>query len=158
MVSICVLKTQRTFQRMDFDKAITELTAVQQLISFWTHTIDMYMLQFYEHKTSMISTCLPITTIISKLAEVHTEEAYMGAIRAGLKRSIAFLPEEARISIESYFEDRLNILHNSDVRPDLVKCDVIFGDKDPTNFYYSGVRLHEKVPLTSAEFKTILNL
>lgn len=136
---------------MNFEQGTTTLTDVQQLISFWTHTIDIYMLQFYEHKTSMTGTCLPVTKIISDLTGVYTEEAYMGAIRSGFKHSIAALPEDARLPIEFYLEDCLRVLQKSGVRSDLIKCDVIFGDKNPTNFYYSGVRLQEGVPLTSEE-------
>ena len=136
---------------MNFEEGTTTLTDVQQLISFWTHTIDIYMLQFYEYKTSMISPCVPVTKTMSDITGIFSEEAYMGAIRAGFKHSITSLPEDARVPIECYFEDRLRTLKKSGVRSDLIKCDVIFGNKNPTNFYYSGVRLQEGVPLTSEE-------
>lgn len=136
---------------MNFEQGTTTLTDVQQLISFWTHTIDIYMLQFHEYKTSMICTCVPVTKTVSDITGIFSEEAYMGAIRAGFKHSIAALPEDVRLPIECYLEDRLRTLKKNGVRSDLIKCDVIFGDKNPTNFYYSGVRLQEGVPLTSEE-------
>ena len=136
---------------MSFKSGNEDTTPEQQMIAFWTHTIDMYMYQFYEHRSTMAGICCPVTKTVTNLTGITSEEALMGAVRAGLKECIAALPDNVRISVEEYFVEKVRMLYTIYSYQDLIKCDVIFGDKDPTNFYYSGVRLQHHVPLTSKE-------
>ena len=136
---------------MSFRHGFSELAPVQQAIAFWTHAIDMLCDQFWAHGTSMgVRAVTPMSEILSDVTGIQYENTYLGAVRAGFAHTIAGLPEEVRTPVERYLDDRLNGMRLI-LKKELLNCDVLFGNKDPTNFFYSGVRLREDVPLTSQE-------
>lgn len=102
---------------MSFQSGTQNTTTAQQLIAFWTHTIDMYAYQFYEHNSTMGGVCSPITNTVSEITGITSEKALMGAIRSGLKHSIAALPNDVRTSIEAYFEKKVRMIHDMCSQP-----------------------------------------
>ena len=136
---------------MSFQEGYTNVSPVEQSIAFWTHTIDVYYDLFWFQGTTMGGRCAQVSELTTELTGgLRSEHAYMGAIRAGFGHAIASLPDGVRLPVQRYLEDKLASMRLI-LKKGLIDCDVLFGNKDPTNFYYSGIRLQENVPLTFEE-------
>lgn len=125
-------------------------------IAFWTHTIDLYARRFREHKSAVLPPRLRSPKIHNQTDDDDDDEySWVGAIRSGFRHAVSDgLPEdddEVRVAIEAHLTRTVRALYETTANKDLLECDVVFGTHDPTNFYYSGVRLRHRVPLTTQE-------
>ena len=127
---------------MNFVQGSQYTTSTQQMIAFWTYTIDLHvrMLEFAifpEESTRISDEALHVTGTKNMVS-------FMGAVRSGFRETIQALPSDVREQVEKYITERLDKLREQKRTRELLACDILFGTKDPFNFYYSGVRLREK--------------
>ena len=127
---------------MNFIQGSQDTTSVQQMIAFWTYTIDLHvrMLEyaiFPEESTQVSNETFHVTG-------TNTMMSFMGAVRSGFRESIRILPSEVREYVEKYMTERLDKISEQKCTRELLACDILFGTKDLFNMYYSDVRLRKK--------------
>ena len=127
---------------MNFVQGSQDTTSAQQMIAFWAYTIDLHvrMLEFaiFPEESTQISDEIVYLTGTKNMV------SFMGAVRSGFRETIRALPSDVREQVEKYITERLDKLREQKRTRELLACDILFGTKDPFNFYYSGVRLREK--------------
>lgn len=106
-------------------------TETQQMIAFWTHTIDTfasileYDTNIYDEDVSQFNTF--------EACDINNIYSYMGAVRSGFRKSIRALPTEVRVPVEEYFKKRLK--RTSELVPeDIMEIDLLLGTGDPFKY------------------------
>lgn len=127
---------------MNFVQGCQDTTNTEQMVAFWTYTIDLHVRMvefaiFPEELTHLSKETMHVTG-------TNTMVSFMGAVRSGFRESIQALPSDIREHVEKYITERLNKLREQKRTRKLLACDILFGTKDPFNCYYSEVRLREK--------------
>ena len=127
---MCQYISNQNTPTQEFSHGYNDLTQTQQLIAFWTHTIDTFACVL-EHDTNIYLNEVSQNTLES--CGTNTTYTYMGAVRAGFHKSIQNLPDEIRLPVETYYEDRIKEMKTI-VSEDVHEIDFIFGTGDPFRY------------------------
>jgi hypothetical protein len=110
-----------------FDHGCYRTTETQQMIAFWTHTIDTFA-SVLEH-TDNIYEC-NVTKQALEDSGTHDSYSYMGAVRLGFKQAIEALPVDIRGPVERYLAQRMERCKTI-VPEDVFEIDLLLGTKNP---------------------------
>ena len=122
--------SNQTTPKHEFNYGYNEMTQTQQMIAFWTHTIDTFA-SILEHDTNIYVKNIAQTTL--QTCGTDSTYAYMGGVRAGFQKSIQSLPDEIRVPVETYFEGRMNEM-KTDIPDDVSEIDFVLGVGDPFRY------------------------
>lgn len=106
-----------------FDHGRYRTTDIQQIIAFWTHTIDTFA-SVLEHTENIYNHS--VTEQALKDSGTHDSYSYMGAVRSGFEKAIEALPVDAQGPVERYFAQRMERCKTI-VPEDVFEMDMLFG-------------------------------
>lgn len=86
------------------------------------------------------------------MREISTDQAFLGAVRAGFERMIFTLPERIQKVVNIHLHHTLDRLYEK-VNRTIVDCDVIFGYQDPFNYVNTNIRKHAFHPIVASDTK-----
>tara|TARA_B100001250_G_C19773826_1_gene778578 strand:+ start:1568 stop:1852 length:285 start_codon:yes stop_codon:yes gene_type:complete len=86
---MCQYTSKQKTPSQEFSHGYNDMSETQQMIAFWTHTIDTFA-SILEHDTNIYVKHIARTTLQS--CGVNDTYGYMGGVRAGFHKSIQALP------------------------------------------------------------------
>lgn len=142
---------------MRFYDGMIDTSETEQQISALVFMIDTYtnMLKYEPYLLTKIS---KTPNVIVSINGTSTDQAYLGAVRSGFELLVNNQPEEikkhVKIHIQNSIESLKSHFNNKKINQKIIDCDIIFGHKDPFNFYYTGLRYSNAFPITNFEAQT----
>lgn len=144
---------------MNFIQGSNNTTNEQQLIASFIYMINTYA-NILLHSPSILPKLSVIDNEMYHHSGTNTDQSYLGAVRAGFEALLSSQPKNVLDIVHAHLNHTI-ILLSEKINKDIIDCDIIFGYKDPFNFYNTGVRYQYDHPLISFEVdnnkKDVLN-
>jgi len=118
----------QTVVDMNYNAGVEQTNHNQQLIAFWTHTIDIYAV-LAENDHTMLPTAAMENEINQETYRntgTNTHRSFMGAVREGYKRALELLPDGVVQAVERYAKRRVGHIDDFTLEEDF-----IFGSANP---------------------------
>lgn len=135
---------------MNFAQGASNTSPDEQFAAFVMYTISTYATLL--ERCAFILPHIMNNTDISMMRGTSTDQAFLGAVRAGFERMIVTLPEKIQKVVNIHLHHTLDRLYEK-VNRNIVDCDIIFGYQDPFNYFYKDIRQHAHHPIVASETK-----